>query len=324
MAVVLADVILTLARYGIMCLGLMGNLISFLVFLRPAFRSNSISTYCQALSLADSHILWEVVVDTGLIFYQTYFPNASNSICKIHFYVTLGLSSIPGWILVAFSVDKAITMRKPPQSHSLLKKKWFQWTIVAGISLLNCLLYAEIPILLTVQPYSSGFYCDMATMKYFQAVMILYLFESGLIPFGVMIVSSVLMIVWIRRSTKRIERGGKLDSQRRSRDVKFAVSSLAFNLVYVLFKTPVVVLYLLSGYDINVASWVGTFSLFMFFANSSISFVVHFASNSLFRRELASLLRLRSNRLVHTDVNDHNSSSAIRTLQQQKTSLTAN
>lgn len=97
----------------------------------------------------------------------------------------------------------------------------------------------------------------------------------------------------IFRSTRRIAVAGHVDVGRRSRDVKFAISSLVFNFIFILLKCPSVVLYLLIGNRIRIPDSFLFLSLLLFFSNSCISIFVHFISNSLFRRELFIILRLR-------------------------------
>lgn len=139
------------------------------------------------------------------------------------------MSSIPGWILVAFSVDKTLSMRKKP--IVILKKKSFQWSVVAAIVLANLILYIEIPITLHLKSYSSIqniLYCDLATLDYFKPFIIINLLETTIIPFGIMVISSMITIRLLYKSRRSLEISGRLSVQRRSKDVKFAISSLTF------------------------------------------------------------------------------------------------
>lgn len=308
---------LTTTRFVLITIGMIGNILSFLVFQRATFRNNSISMYCQALAITECHILWQFAVDFGLVFFNTYLPELHDLPCKLAFYVTFGVSTIPGWILVLFSVDKMLAMRK--SQYPILKKKWFQLSLIAAIVLINLLLYLEIPILLTRTKYSRGFYCDLITVRIFNIILIVYLIQSGLVPFLIMIVTSLVMIVSIFRSRQRLERAGKIDRDRRSRDVKFAVSSIAFNLIFFLFKCPSVIMYMLIGNRIAVPEVFLYGSLFLFFANSCISIFVHLASNSLFRRELLIMLRLRKETRV--EPSNSGSGGSNRTLSLKKATL---
>lgn len=273
-----------LIRLVVCAFGIVGNLITFAIFLRPAFKTNSISIYCQSLAISECFIVWQFAMDLGVIFYNTTIPDQSDFLCKINFYVMSGFSSIPGWILVAFSIDKLLSMTKSPLT--VLKKRHFQLTVVALIFLINLLLYLEIPIQLKLKIYiRGGYYCDVSTMNSFIVVIIVYLFASGLLPFGIMITTSIIMIVTIYRSRQRLERSLPIARKRKSRDVKFAISSLVFNFVFICFKCPGVVMYLLAGYGFKISDFVENIVLLMFYVNSSIGFILHSLSNSLFRNE---------------------------------------
>lgn len=72
---------------------------------------------------------------------------------------------------------------------------------------------------------------------------------------------------------------------------KFAISSITFNVVFFLLKMPMTII-IYSGYtSANFYLFQIAFSLF--FLNFSTSIFVHFFTNSLFRRELFILLRIR-------------------------------
>lgn len=285
--------ILVVVRFAVISIGMIGNVISFVVFLQPTFKTNSISTYCQALALFECHIVWQFVMDIGDVFYSTTYADRSTLVCKINFYVLAALTTIPGWILVAFSIDKLLCMSRQQRTFGVLKKKWFQWTVVGGIVLVNLALFVEIPIMLELEPYSRGFYCDLATLADFTRIVIVYLLESAIVPFLIMIVTSIVMIVLIFKSRRNLERAGKIDRQRRSRDVKFAISSVVFNLIFIVFKCPVVVVYLLAGNGNKLGDVFLNLAMLLFFANSCICFFVHALTNSLFRRELLVLVRCR-------------------------------
>lgn len=274
----------------IITIGTIGNAISIIVFSRKTFRNNSISTYCIALAIFDSLALIEFITDIGYLAYGVNLADKSDAFCKISFYFSTILNAIQPCILVVFSIDKLFSMKT--RSIAILKKKWFQWSIVAGMVVFNVLLYLAMPILLKRREDLPGVYvCDVATIGFLNILMIVYLLESCMIPFIVMSVSSILTIRLLIKSRNSVERSGKLSKERRSRDAKYAISSVTFNVLFFIFKLPLVVYFSLAAFFTYSDAYFLKIATLLFFSNASIGFYVHIVTNSLFRKEFFSFFR---------------------------------
>lgn len=283
---------ITISQAVVLIIGLIGNLISFIIFSRKKFRKNSISTYCRVLAVFESLVLVELIVNVGQIFFNILIIDLSDVACKIFFYVSAEYASMSAWTLVAFSLDKMLNMKK--RRSSILKNKCFQWSIVAIIVVFNLLLFIEVPIILKREYspfYTKLFYCDISSIPFYNAFIIVYLFESGLIPFAVMLISSIVTIILLIKSGKALEQAGNLDTRRKTRDTKYAISSLTFNFAFIAFKMPLVVIYILIAYNSTIDLYFYYISLFLYYFNASSTFFIHFISNSLFRREFFAVFR---------------------------------
>lgn len=211
-------------------------------------------------------------------------------------YIPTIYNSIPVWILVAFSLDKLLNMRR--KTINLLQKKWFQWSIIAGIVLFHLILYIVLPIFVVRREISPGVYlCDQTTFEFFDTLMIVLVIETCFIPFIIMIVSSIMTIRLLYKSRRLVERAGKLTASRRSRDTKYAISSVVFNFVFIPFKIPIVIFYILSSFDVDTSVYYFQISLLLYFLTSSSNFFVHMATNSLFRKEFREIF-IRSKRVL--------------------------
>jgi hypothetical protein len=285
---------LRIAKLAMVSTGLVGNILTFAIFSRKAFQKNSISTYCRALAVAECMLLLQLYTDVYMMLYKAAPLNTSDVMCKIVMYISVQMSAIPAWILVAFSVDKTLSMSR--RQIPILKKKWFQWSVVASIVLFNLLLYVAIPITIKLQQYSTFaniLYCDFATLSYFMVFIFVDLFETALIPFAIMMATSIITIRILYKSRKSLERVGKADKERKSRDTKYAVSSIVYNLLYVTLKLPNLVWYIMYGMRIPTSSYFLTITYFLFLLNLSLTFFINFASNSIFRKEFYSMFRIR-------------------------------
>lgn len=275
-------------------LGIFGNIASFAIFSRETFSKNSINIYCRALAIFDCFTLNQLYSDINLIFLKIYPPHGSVGYCKFSFYCTVAFSSIPGWILVAFSLDKMLTMKKLPR-FEFIKKRSFQIGLIIGIAIFHVLLYSEVLFLLNLgyNYYTNTTYCNSYAMPYANLVVSVYLIEGSLVPFVIMVVTSVFMVKLIRRSGRKSIGGGNLANvrKRRTRDVKFAITSLTFNFLFIILKLPLVLYYLLLSVNVDSGDYFFQIATLLFFVFSSISFLIHLASNSIFRREIVEIFR---------------------------------
>lgn len=109
-------------RIAFSVLGVLANFLTFFIFTRQVFKKNSIGTYCQALAVLSLLTnLFQLSIDVSNLFFTLYYPATFDLACKFFYWLTVSLSSIIPWVLVAFSFDMSINMRRKP--IELLKKK---------------------------------------------------------------------------------------------------------------------------------------------------------------------------------------------------------
>ena len=107
-----------------------------------------------------------------------------------------------------------------------------------------------------------------------------------------MISSSILTIRLLIKSRNSVARNGNVSKDRKSRDQKYAVSSVAFNIMFLFLKTPVMIYYTLFAFNYYYDVYFFNISAFLTYLNSTSFFFIHLASNSLFRREFFILIGL--------------------------------
>ena len=289
---------------GIFGNGIIGNIISFIVFSRKTFRNNSISTYLKALAVADCLTLIQIFQDIYVLAYATAFVNESDFTCKIFYYLWMEYTSLPGWILVAFSIDKMLNMRT--STPKILKSKLFQWSVVAGIVVFHILIYSELLVSLKIVLARGVYMCNLNFLDYFSIFTYAQLSISCLIPFAIMLITTILTIRSLSKSRLSLERIGKEDKKRKSRDIKYAASSVAFNVFFVVCKVPLFVGPLLPVSAAYIIPYFLPIGVLIFLINCSSTVFIHFATNSIFRRELLTILRLngRTNRVSNSNTNN--------------------
>ena len=274
-------------------IGILGNIISFVVFARKTFRKNPVSIYCCALALFDVISLsFSSVMDFYYILYNNFIRSNSDAICASFGYGYFAFSSIPSWILVAFSIERTLNLKKVTNAK---KKLAVHFSIVLAIILSHLLLYIEIPIYLRLFPRKVNnitlYACEPTTLSFGNAMNVVYNIESSALPFLIMIISSLITIKMLRDSRRQVEMMGSVAEKRKSRDRKFAITSITFNVLFIVLKMPYLVCISIGFYYVNY--YVYQVSYAMFFLNFSINFFVHFFSNSIFRKELTVIVKIR-------------------------------
>lgn len=266
--------------------GILGNIVSFIIFSRAVFAKNSINIYCRALALSYCFTLNQLYVDINLSLFDIYPASQSDAFCKTFFYISVVGSAIPAWIIVFFSLDKMLSMKKSPR-FDFIKKRSFQIGLIIGIVVFHLLIYLEIPILIHLVPHKTrnNLSCETSSIPYDNIVGLLYLFEASLIPFAFMFGSSMSIVKMIGRSRRKSIVGREAVKKRKSRDLKFAITSLTFNVLFIILRLPLVIFYVLTGTGIEVVDDYFQIATLLFYINSSICFVVYYVSNSLFRKE---------------------------------------
>lgn len=284
------EIAINAIEVAVISIGLVGNLLTIIVFLRKTFRNNSISTYCISLAIVESFTLIQLIDDIRYLRYNVNLSNQIEVFCKLLYTNGMLLTSIPPWIMVAFSLDKLLSMRT--RQIAILKKKWFQLSLVAAIVIFKIAFYIYIPILIRLgEIFPSYFICDLSTISFFKVHMILAILETYTIPFIIMMASSILTIWKLFKSRHSVKRIGKLATERKSRDHKYAISSIVLNAIFIVLKTPATIFFSLSAFYSYYNENFYSISLFFLYLNMSLGFFVHFMTNSLFRREFWSLFR---------------------------------
>lgn len=302
--------------------GLISNIIVFVVFTRPAFGGNSASIYCRALACADCYLIYQLIVDLALLFSDYDMAAASWFGCQFTEYVLVGLSSIPGWILVVFSLDKLFSTHNTLRFERPTNRRIFQWSLIVAIALFNLILYLGVfffsrkPTSDSSSSLSSN--CSINSLLLGQAMTPVYLIQGVLVPFFVIMLASTLLVHSVQEASARASSAPTTQpptnplevksaaaisysvgsSRRRARDLRSAYTSLGFNFLHAVFKLPLVLCLVVFNYDVYVPSSAYIVASFFFFLTSCLNIFVHYVSNTLFRREILKLFHLRRNNRV--------------------------
>lgn len=286
--------------YAINILTLIGSMLSFIVFSRRVFKKSSIGVYCKCLAISDLFVLVNLCLGIATSILNYPLINYNDAVCKLIVFISGGFSPIPGWILVVFSIDQLITVSRRSQTSRFFNKSWFQYTLIAGIFVFNCVLYSPSLVLngilnVTINENISYVGCESVSI----VMPIVYLTEACFIPIGILLLTTSLTIrvmVKSRNRTLLVSLSSSKSSisqtnvrHRKVRELKYAFNSIILNIVFVLCSTPLVVYYILPKTDYLASYVFSTFGFLFFYLNFSLHFWIHLTVNPVFKKELISV-----------------------------------
>ena len=287
-------------------IGIIGNVLSFLVFSRKAFAKSSINIYCRALAIFDSFIVVYLIL-TILTWYVNTFSTQKYTIsCRIMYFFNTTFSPISGWILVAFGIDQAICVSNT-QRFQYTKKLSFQIGLIIFLAIFHIGAYIGLPIQLEVKNITIVVYgfnvtlqsCALGNIPNVKPYLTTYLIESNIVPFVIMILTTVYIVRVLRNSTKRVVSQlnvANSKSMKSARQKKYALSSVVLSILFILLTAPTAAVLIFPSGDFVYDSFTFRIMSIFFNINYSCHFFSHFIVNSIFRNEFLNMIRFRSER----------------------------
>ena len=268
--------------------GTIGNILSLVVFSRPALRASPTAFYFRVLAIADT-----LALNVGL--WPNWMRDAfgvhlypfSDTTCRAQIYLKYFLPDCAVWVLVLMTVERCIDVWWPHTTRRICT-----WTrIWLSVPLLVVTLAAiNIPTIWITRAGSvTGRRC--VVHKYQLAYLIwpwVDLTIYSLLPFVIMLVcnGALIHVVFSRHKGLPSEEPGALRSQMRA----LTVILLTVTFVFLLLTAPFVI-YAITVYHFHGSSHVD-YMLFYFIAsylryvNNVINFPLYCLSGRPFRKEL--------------------------------------
>jgi len=200
--------------------------------------------------------------------------------CKIYQFYNYGFDAISPWCLVYISAEKFISIAYHSKRF-LFKKKKNQIIFLIILFAFNFVLHINIPFSFDIVTFKNISICDFVDDESQVIVSFMDFVNFVLVPFILMILFSSLLIVSIFKSRRRTNNPLR-ENKRFNKDVKFAISLLLMNFLFIILNMPFDVVDLFSFFKNNDSHS----SLAYFFnLSSAVNFYVVLLTNSLFRKE---------------------------------------
>jgi len=242
--------------------------------------------------------IFGLIHSTGLINlyimnYGVYLPLLSIYSCRGIAYFFVIIAPLSPMILLYISVEKFVSI-KYPEKRLILRKQRNQLFYLICLVIYNLLINSWIPLKYEIinKRNSTVRYLNYNPKNNFECVLTekspIYLFfiNAKVIPYTLLITFTLLIIHTIYKSRSKVILNYSYRQNLTFRkDLKFALTSLLFNFIFILFNLSSTIMYTLAH-----SSAIVSISFYLLYLLSfSLNFYLILISNSLFRKEFFSL-----------------------------------
>jgi hypothetical protein len=232
--------------------------------------------------------------------------------CKLTLYLIYSIAPLSGWVLVMVAIDRLINIKNSTICFKLRKNKSTQIKICISFLAFNLVYYS--PMIIFKKFKTKMIYDETKneTIKSYECILddsngliyILDFFHSTIFPFFFMILFTSLTLFHIYKSRKKIKSNR---NSFKSKDLKFAFTSISLNLCFLVLNFPIVLILLLSNYIYVISTNLDLFYVIgstFYYMNFGTVFYINFLANSLFKNELIHLIKSKSFHNDHARNND--------------------
>jgi hypothetical protein len=179
-----------------------------------------------------------------------------------------------------------------------MRKKLNQLTFFLVLVGINLIYYAVIPFCyeimntLNTNMTNASAHLDCNFKDYNAQLIASYMDMTmrDILPFTLIFFFSILLIMSIFRARRRVKGTTSDQARRLVRDIRFSVMTLLMNFFLIILSLPFSIILLVPNYKQDLAFDI---LFYLFYFSYGVNFYVMLITNSLFRNEVISLLRLR-------------------------------
>ena len=266
-------------------IGTLSNILVISVYSQVKFRKLATKNVWRLLSLVDIFCLLQIIKYflSNTFNYSLYM--ISPFMCKLIAFLT-HFGTVSSWLVVYISSER-LTSLVFPKLNKLIQRN--QITIFFIILIFYICFYSQRFIYngFVYQTLNNSTTTKCSTLKQFIEINKTFkwidTFISTIIPFILMFISSIFLIYTVFSSRKRLASSKSIPNKRKlAKDIRFSVTLIALNFVFVSFKLPAII-YLSAGGSRTLV-W---FSLLddLYYSCYAVNFFIYLAANSIFRQQ---------------------------------------
>ncbi|XP_014771639.1 thyrotropin-releasing hormone receptor [Octopus bimaculoides] len=279
----------------LICFGIIGNILSIIILLRPRMRAMQVFVYLITLVSNDLVVLLSdavpkvVFVLTGIILYSEHI-----FLCKFLSYLSQTSVLYASWLTVLITSERMVCVSFPIWSSINLKVKLKIIAMITTFLFISCLTALNLYYrTLISKPFSNAIFCsntgpdDYAVFYEFT-----YSVFFSFLPAVLLVICSFVIILKLR--TRFLVKDSQQKKANQSQASNDAVRILfLINLVYFLIVLPygimVFIMRLIPGNRVMMIAL--SITDVLYYISNSINFVLYSASGPTFRKELRSFCR---------------------------------
>jgi hypothetical protein len=306
-------------------IGIAGNLATFVVLSRRAFKKFSFPYYLRVKMLADIYILLHSFRHFSAFFFDASIDLTTEIVCKLAEYTVYVVSEVSIWHLTLIGADRFLSIVFP-QRFKIIKKRQFQMILTLLVSLYGVFLYLPMPIYYTLSIQNAGdtqllpdfnsittlsnwsnsssfvSTCSVQEEDKANIINLISLVDTIMLVFFVNNLLTALTLVFLFRSRRKFSASNSRTTQANSapsstaiKDRKFAINSVVLDLVSFVCKTPLLTLLVCSAYlDIGPEemNMLFTIGVCIYTIENAQSFFTNFLVNSIFHDEFLAMVSM--------------------------------
>jgi hypothetical protein len=291
----LAIIVVNYCYLVIVVIGTITNIVAFIIFSRKRFENTIFSTYFRFLLVVDTIGLVYLALGKFLYFqFKIQLRDFNESLCRITLLLAYSVPPVSAYTLVAISIDRFLTIAKP--TFLIIRKRFsFQIYVCIGIVVANFIYNGQLFFsYLAIDDYYPNSTKQICVIPYQETLQMMDLINSTIIPFLLMIISTILTIKSVFDSRKKISNQSNPNNPGRFRDIKFSITSIAFNIIFLILNFPFVISTQIDTIMTDIESeFLVAFILLLTYLNHGTVFFINYSVNTMFIEEFKIFFNIR-------------------------------
>ena len=291
-------------------IGLIGNLVVFAIYIRKKFRAVAMSRYLAMLAICN-------IVSTLTLLFTIFNIEwaKTDTFCKYYTFIRYCDVQFAAWLLVLNSIDRLLTIYYATKSTNILVVKLFitnfKFQVFVILLIFTLIIAINIPFILYSTYFKTNGSCGLPE-RVGLIVDILDMLTSTVIPFIIMLATSIMIIKMLSKSRNRLNANQNVRTSESTasifnkikslninnggnnrRDYQFAKTVIILNLLFLICNLPICILLIIWNYysftDPYVESQIklgySIFSIFIY-CYSAMPIFIYLKVNTIFRRDV--------------------------------------
>lgn len=245
---------LNYATLLVVVVGVPGNLLMFIIYTNKHLTKLAASVYFRVIALSDLLIIANFLKLFVEDVYSLRLQTQSEIVCKLTKFIGYFLDAFSAWCLTAVAFDGFITVFHTPRLK-FTQKPHFAMILILIFIAHNLLFYFDVLLLYNLVPIdnstldnvTTSFECATSSSN---SIVIMDFMNSTLVPFAIMFALTLMTVSRIQYSRNRMRRFSLTHQSSQMRDVKFTMTVILLNAIFLILNVPSPLVNTLTYYNL--------------------------------------------------------------------------